>query len=176
MARKCVLTQDALSDILSSVDLDLYINKTNDKFRGEKQKGKTCYAHASAAVMHLAMKRIIRRDGGYPKFSDLRDILIAKYDKDDKSTEEILREICPKYHLQCQTVDAIGAMKAISAKRPVVVTFRLTGAQWDQFEKFYRENPRGILTRSYLGIFVITLQILTELASSLHREWIEKLV
>ena len=152
MARNCVLTQDALSGVLSSVNLDLYINETNDKFRGEKQKGKTCYAHASAAVMHLAMKRIIRRDGGYPEFSDLRDILIAKYDKDDKSTEEILKEICPEYRLRCRTVDASGAMRAICENRPVVVTFHWTGAQWDQFKKFYRnrENSRQILTRSYL--------------------------
>ena len=41
-------------------------------------------------------------------------------------------------------------MEAICANRPVVVTFRLTGAQWDQFKKFYRENSRGTLTRSYL--------------------------
>ena len=150
MARNCVLSQDALSGVLSSVDLDVYINQTNDEFRGEKQQGKTCYAHASAAVMHLAMKRIIGRDGGYPEFSDLRDRLIAEYGKLGKSTEKVLEEICPEYRLRCRTVDANGAMKAICENRPVVVTFRLTGAQWDQFKKFYRENGRGILTRSYL--------------------------
>ena len=150
MARECVLTQDALSGVLSSVDLDLYINRTNDDFGAKEQDGKTCYANASAAVMHLAMKRIIGRDGGYPEFSDLRDRLIAEYGKQGKSTEKVLEEICPEYRLQCRTVDANGAMEAICENRPVVVTFRLTGAQWDQFKKFYRENSRGILTRSYL--------------------------
>ena len=152
MARNCVLSQDALSGVLSSVDLDVYINQTNDEFRGQKQQGKTCYAHASAAVMHLAMKRIIGRDGGYPEFSDLRDRLIAEYGKHGKSTEKVLEEICPEYRLRCRTVDANGAMKAICENRPVVVTFRLTGAQWYQFKKFYkyRENKRGMLTRSYL--------------------------
>ena len=152
MARECVLTQDALSGLLSSVDLDIYINQTNDKFRGLKQQGKTCYAHASAAVMHLAMNRIIGRDGGYPAFSDLRERLIAKYGKHGESTEKVLKEICPEYRLRCRTVDANGAMRAICENRPVVVTFYLTGAQWDQFIKFYkdRENKRGILTRSYL--------------------------
>ena len=76
--------------------------------------------------------------------------MIAKYGKHRESTEKVLEEICPEYRLQCRTVDANGAMKAICENRPVVVTFRLTGAQWDQFEKFYRENSRGILTRSYL--------------------------
>ena len=150
MIREGVLSQDVLSDLLTSVDLDLYINYLNDSFGAKKQQGKTCCAHASTAVMHLAMKRIIGRDGGYPEFYDLRDRLIAKYDKHGVSTEKVLKEICLEYRLQCQTVDATGAMEAISAKRPVVATFHLTGAQWDQFRKFYDENPRGILTRSYL--------------------------
>ncbi|XP_044182298.1 uncharacterized protein LOC122963071 [Acropora millepora] len=150
MAKRAVLSQDALSGVLSSVDLDLYINRTNDGFGAKRQHGGTCYANASAAVMHLAMKRIFGRYGGYPDFFKLRKKLIAKYGEDGASTKKVLEEICPEYRLQCQTVDAIGAMEAISAKRPVVVTFKLTGAQWDQFKKFYKENPRGILTRSYL--------------------------
>ena len=154
MAKNCVLSQDALSGVLSSVDLDLYINRTNDGFGAKRQHGGTCYANASAAVMHLAMKRIFGRDGGYPDFFELREKLIAKYHnqsgKKGASTKKVLKEICPKYRLQCQRVYANGAMEAICANRPVVVTFRLTGAQWDQFDKFYDENPRGILTRSYL--------------------------
>ena len=150
MAKNSVLSQDVLSDVLSSVDLDVYINQANDGFGAKKQHGGTCYANASAAVMHLAMKRIIGRDGGYPDFFDLRARLIAKYGEHGESPKKVLKEICPEYRLRCQTVDAIGAMKAICAKKPVVVTFHLTGAQWDQFEKFYEENPRGILTRSYL--------------------------
>ncbi|XP_067024616.1 uncharacterized protein [Acropora muricata] len=150
MARQAVLSQDLLSDLLASVNLDLYINYLNDNFEAKRQHGATSYANAAAAVMHLAMKRIIGRDGGYPDFFELRKKLIAKYGEHGASTNKVLQEICPEYRLQCQTVDAIGAMEAISAKRPVVVTFHLTGAQWDQFVKFYDENPRGILTRSYL--------------------------
>ncbi|XP_067024555.1 uncharacterized protein [Acropora muricata] len=150
MARKGVLSKDVLLDLLASVDLDLYINRVNDSFGAKTQHGGTSYANAAAAVMHLAMQRIIGRDGGYPDFFELREKLIAKYGEEGASTKEVLKEMCPEYRLQCQTVDAIGAMEAISAKRPVVVTFHLTGAQWDQFGKFYDENPRGILTRSYL--------------------------
>ncbi|XP_015778868.1 PREDICTED: uncharacterized protein LOC107356762 isoform X1 [Acropora digitifera] len=150
MARKAVLSQDVLSDLLASVDLDVYIKQVNDSFGVKRKQGGTSYANASAAVMHLAMKRIIGRDGGYPDFFELREKLIAKCGREGASTKEVLKEMCPEYRLQCQTVDATGAMKAISAKRPVVATFHLTGAQWDQFDKFYKENPRGILTRSYL--------------------------
>ena len=152
MARECVLSQDALSGVLSSVDLDLYINRTNDGFGAKQQDEKTCFANVSAAVMHLAMKRIFRRDGGYPDFFELREKLIAKYGIKGASTKKVLEEICPEYRLQCKRVYANGAMEAICANRPVVVTFRLTGAQWDQFKKFYeyRENSRRILTRSCL--------------------------
>ena len=139
-----------LSDLLSSVDLDVYISRLNDSFGAKTQRGGTSYANAAAAVMHLAMKRIIGRDGGYPDFFELREKLIAKYGEDGAFTKNVLEEMCPDYRLQCQTVNAIGAMEAISAKRPVVATFHLTGAQWDQFVKFYCKNPRGILTRSYL--------------------------
>ena len=150
MAKKGVLRQDVLSDLLSSVDLDVYINQVNDGFGAKRQHGGTCYANASAAVMHLAMKRIIGRDGCYPDFFDLRGRLIDKCGEHGARTNDVLKDICPDYRLQCQAVDPISAMKAISAKRPVVATFHLTGAQWDQFEQFYDENPRGVLTRSFL--------------------------
>jgi len=150
MAKKGVLSQDALSDMLSTVDLDLYINKSNDRFGAKRQHGGTCYANASAAVLHLAMMRIKGRDGGYPDFFELRSELIAKYGEDGAPTMKVLIEVCPKYRLRCKEVDAVGAMKAVSAKRPVVAIFYLSGAQWDQFSQFYKENRKGILTRSYL--------------------------
>ena len=150
MAKKGVLGQDALSNILSTVDLDLYINKSNDGFGAKEQDEKTCYANASAAVLHLAMKRIIGRDGGYPDFYELRHELIAKYGEKGAQTKKVLEEVCPKYRLKCKEVDAIGAMKAVSARQPVVARFYLSGAQWDQFSQFYEQKPKGILTRSYL--------------------------
>ena len=151
LAKNAVLSQDALSDALSSVDLDIYINKANEGFGAKTQYGGTCYANATAAVLHLAMKRIVRRDGGYPDFFELRRELIDKHGKDKARTMEVLEKICPKYRLQCQKVDAVGAMKAVSAKRPVVARFSLTEAQWDQFRQFYKKNPKGILTRAYLN-------------------------
>ena len=150
MAKNGVLSQDALSDILSSVDLDIYLNQACEGFGAKRQHGGTCYANASAAVLHLAMKRIIGRDGGYPDFFELRRILIAIYGRHGAPTIKVLNEVCPTYRLQCQKVDAIDAMKAVSEKRPVVARFYLSGAQWDQFYQFYEENPKGILTRSYL--------------------------
>ena len=151
MAKRAVLSQDALSEILSDVDLDLYINKSNKRLKPTPKVNGTCYAHAAAAVMHLAMKRIIGRVGGYPDFDELREKLITKYGEEEASTIQFLTEVCPEYRLKCKRVDAIKAIKAISEKRPVVATFHLTGAQWDRFFQFYEENGKGILTKSYLN-------------------------
>ena len=64
-----VLTsRDSLSDVLSSVSLDLYINHIRQDFEAPLQIGGTCYANAAAAVLHLAMHRIVGRDHGYPNF------------------------------------------------------------------------------------------------------------
>jgi hypothetical protein len=37
------------------------------------QIGGTCYAHATSAVMHMAMHRIKGRTNGYPELSDIRN-------------------------------------------------------------------------------------------------------
>lgn len=60
--------------MLSTVDLDLYINKAKDWFEAKRQDEETCYANASAAVLHLAVKCIIhvKPGGRYPDFFELR--------------------------------------------------------------------------------------------------------
>ncbi|XP_068678865.1 uncharacterized protein [Montipora foliosa] len=147
MAKRAVLSQDALSDVLSEIDLNVYINRANKRFKPTTQKGETCFAHASAAVMHLAIKR---RIGECPKFDDLVEELVTKHGKKGAPVFDVLREECPKYRLKCRRVDTVKAKRAISEKRPVVATFFLTGAQWDLFDQFYEENGKGILTKSDL--------------------------
>ena len=153
MAKLAVLSQDALSDYLSDVHIHIYLHGANDELVPTKQTRSTCYAHASATVMHLVMKnRILGRDGGHPPgFAELKTKLISKYGEDGARTFKVLTEICEEYGLRCKWVDANGAKTAILEKRPVVATFYLTGAQWDQFVQFYKEKRKGILTKSYLN-------------------------
>ncbi|CAH1786821.1 unnamed protein product [Owenia fusiformis] len=162
LARNVVCSQDALADALASVTLDVYVNKCNPKedpraltgFAAQRQEDGTCYANASAAVMHLSMHRIVGREGGYPEFIDLRDKIITGYGKDGANTLQVLQAFCPKCRLQCKNLgnDVLAAMKAITEKRPVVARFRLTEPEWELFSAFYRANPRGILSRSDLDI------------------------
>ena len=43
-------------------------------------------------------------------------------------------------------VDENEARKAVMKTRPCVAKFHLSGQQWGNFCKFYRNNPTGILT------------------------------
>jgi len=151
-AKNCVCSQDALADVLSSVSLDIYINKANKGFSPKQQEGNTCYAVASAIVMHLAMMRIVGREGGCPDFYEIRDELIKKYGVQKGNVFEVLCDFCPKYRLQCKNTDERGAMAAVVEKRPVVAIFQLSRDEWSSFYSFYERNPRGILTRNDLNI------------------------
>ena len=119
--------------MLSTVDLDLYINKSNDGFGAKEQDQRTCYASTctSATVLHLAMKHIIGQDGNYPDFYELRCELIAKYGKHEASTKRVLEEVCMSRISSgvqkgrcCWCYDS-----SISAKGPVVARLYLSGAQ-----------------------------------------------
>ena len=140
---------DALVDILKKVPLASYINHTNAGFEPKEQIGGTCYANAVAAVFHLAMHRIVGRKGGYPDFSDIRDVrLIPEYGMNGAYTESVLKKVCPEYRLRFQEVDEIHARQALNHRRPLVATFVLYDEQWDKFKEFYHTSPKAILQKS----------------------------
>ena len=147
LAKKVVGSSEAVSEFLVSVNLDICISQTTSDFEAKDQgKDETCYAFASAAILHMAMKRIHGRDGGHPKFEELKEEMILEYGKKSASTKNVLEKIFPKYRLQCRKVPVKEAKEAICEKRPVVARFRLTDEEWEVFEDFYKANPTGILT------------------------------
>ena len=141
---------DALVDILEKVDLATYINQMNADFVPKKQIGGTSYANAIAAVFHLAMRRIVGREGGYPDFYELREHFIDKYGIDGAYTVQVLKEMCPDYRLHFKEVNETGARQAINHRRPVVATFFLYDEEWDWFIHFYENTPGGVLKASDL--------------------------
>ncbi len=135
----------------------MYINQTRDSHYdtpklSQDEEGGVCYAHALATVMHLAMKRIHSRKGGYPDFYQLKDDLIKEYGTEGANTEWVLAETCPRYRLHFKKVDETEAMQAIVAKRPCVAKFRLSLSEWDTFNGFFGENPTKILSKQELNI------------------------
>jgi len=101
--------------------------------------------------MHLATKRIVGREGGYPGFFKIRDELISMHGTEGAVVGEVLKEVCPKYRLQYQKTEEGSALKAVVEKRPVIARFCLSDAEWRAFSEFYDRNPRGILRKSDLG-------------------------
>ena len=156
VARNVVCCQDALSDMLASVNIDFYINQEVKDCKAKLQEGDTCAANAAATVIHLSMTRIRGREGGCPDFCTLRDEIVKQFDVEKYPkgvpTIHVLQKMCPKYRLRCKRVDYKGAMKAVASSRPVVATFRLTEREWDKFEDFYESNPKGILTKKEIDI------------------------
>ena len=156
VARNVVCCQDALSDMLASVNIDFYINQEVKDCKAKLQEGDTCAVNAVATVLHLSLTRIRGREGGCPDFCTLRDEIVKEFDveKYQKGVPiiHVLQKMCPKYRLRCKRVDYKGAMKAVASSRPVVATFRLTEKEWDKFEDFYESNPKGILTTKEIDI------------------------
>ena len=154
VARDVVYSQDALSQMLAVVDLHLYINQQLEGYEAKlKQKGATCYANAAATILHLSMKQILGREGGCPDFYKLREEFTNRFrSRDGDNTFHVLQKMCPKYRMRCQKVDLKGAMEAITSSRPVVATFQLTDPEWKRFGNFFKNDPKGILTKAEIDI------------------------
>ena len=152
VARNVVCCQFALSGFLASVALDLHINQEVKCYKAKRKQGASCCVNAAATVLHLSMKRILGREGGYPNFYKIKEDIINRFESNRANTILVLQTMCPKYRLHCKEVNLEGAMKAVTSSRPVVATFRLTGNEWDRFKEFYKINPKGILTKKDIGI------------------------
>ena len=136
---------DALIDILASVSVADYINVKNSEFKPKDQSGKTCYANAIAAVYHLAMCRIVDREGGVPKFEEiLQDVTI--FDENvGGNTKFVLEKTCSKYGLKFTEVDEKHARIALNERRAVVARFAFNHRQKRKFGEFFMNNRSDIL-------------------------------
>ena len=143
---------DALVHMLGRVSLATYINQNNDEFEAQQQIGATCYANATAAVFHLAMHRIVDREGGIPEFRTIRRRIIREYGKEGANTEVVVAKVCPEYRLRCRKVDKNGARQAINERRPVVARFSWKDKQEEMFKEFYKRSPKAILSANDIAV------------------------
>lgn len=73
---------DVLLDILGKVNADSFINEKHVSVcRNPSDQGDQgiCYAHAVAAVTHMALIRIVDREGGCPSIKPIRDRTLQAY-------------------------------------------------------------------------------------------------
>ncbi|KAL5045930.1 hypothetical protein BDW71DRAFT_214856 [Aspergillus fruticulosus] len=119
----------------------------------------SCYAHAIAAVLHMALRRIRGREHGYPKMEDIRNGILTKFPSKPhgQNTKMVLTEAISWYPpLQFDEVDEKGARQAVLRRRPVLATFRLSESGWTAFCKHFEATVptrKTVLTRAHMAAY-----------------------
>lgn len=140
---------DVLLDILGKVNADSFINdKHVSVCRNPSDQGDQgiCYAHAVAAVAHMALIRIVGREGGCPSIRTIRDRILQAFPAHSEGYPviQVLTEVAKWYRpLRFNEVDENGARQAVLRRRPVLTTFRLSKAGWRAFGQHFGQ-PHNI--------------------------------
>lgn len=150
---------DALLDIVGRLSLDEYVNDSHIVTRNNPSNqgdSATCYAHAIAAVIHMALLRI-ERNGRCPTIEEIRERIQHEFPPDEhgRDAEEVLETAVQWYRLRYQEVDEIEARQAVLHRRPVLTTFRLSKEGWEKFcNHFIQERTRrSMLTEADMQLY-----------------------
>ncbi|KAL4748441.1 hypothetical protein BDW72DRAFT_214824 [Aspergillus terricola var. indicus] len=137
---------DALLDLIGRFGLDSFINEehvSTCKKPSDQGEELTCYAHAIAAVVNMALLRIVRRaDALPPSIETIRTRILEKFEPGPHGgpTEEVLKQACDWYDLRYNPVSEHGARKAVFRRRPVLATFRLSSKGWEAFSSHFTQR------------------------------------
>lgn len=136
---------DALLDILGRVDLDAYINDRHiQTWNNPSDQGQTgtCYAHAAAGILHMALTRIVDREGGCPSIPQIRERILIEFPAgpEGQVAEEVLNTAITWYRpLRMRKVNVADARQAILHRRPVLATFLLSKRGWKKFSNHFQD-------------------------------------
>ncbi|CAF3621899.1 unnamed protein product [Fusarium graminearum] len=137
---------DALLYIIGRIHFDDYIDNAHLNIRrqpSDQGKAAVCYAHATASVVHMALLRIVSRDGGVPSFHQIRTRILTRFPEtvEGRYAVDVLTEACKWYlPLQFHEVDENQARQAVLRRRPVLATFNLSKSGWEEFSKHFHDN------------------------------------
>lgn len=157
---------DELLDILGRWNLDQYVEYEQGRTRNSpsRQSGGTCYAHATAAVVYMALHRIVGRVEGYPTIREIRTDIMGKVPWHSSgwkfsdfltllttwSPDPNATDLGTGYRpLRFQEVDVTGARHAVIRRRPVLATFQLSEDGWKAFEKHF-ESSKSTLDHQHM--------------------------
>jgi hypothetical protein len=115
-----------------------------------------CYAHATAAVLHMALLRIYAREGGCPSITEIRSKILKYFPSkpDGESVLEVLKKAMDWYQPLCfRMVDEEGARQAVLHRRPVLATFWMEGSGWNTLSTHfeYMATSDSILTGAHMA-------------------------
>jgi hypothetical protein len=150
---------DALLDILGRVHLDAHIDDEHVrtcKNPSDQEQSSTCYAHATAAVLHMALLRIIGREGGCPSIAKIRRRILKAFPPGPhgRNLNKVLKQAVGWYRpLRFRLVDEDSARQAILHRRPVLATFRLSKPGWKAFGDYFETDTSrcSILTEAHMA-------------------------
>ncbi|KAH6847118.1 hypothetical protein B0I37DRAFT_430400 [Chaetomium sp. MPI-CAGE-AT-0009] len=135
---------DAVLDVVGRTSHDSFINDEHVlRCRDPSNRGDsdTCHAHAIAAVIHMALLRIVGRENGYPSIEEIRKRIEDELPS-GRSTLEALRAATTWYPpLRFRRVDEDGARQAVLRWRPALTTFHLSKSGWGEFAEHFKERP-----------------------------------
>ena len=150
--------KDFINKIIGNTLLDKIIDENYIKqFNSVSQEGSRCWAWALSEVIYLASTRVFGRK--IKKFDEILE-QIKKDEKtyNDKSKEsqgrpvfKMAEKYLKLYKLRGKLVSPEEAKKAVLKGRPCLCGFYLDGPKWDKFSEFFRENPKGILTKKIIN-------------------------
>ena len=150
---------DFLLNNIGNIELKTYLNNSIDNFGPKSQILSTCYAYASATAIHLTL---INREGAeaqlkYP-FEEIKNNFINRHGYTGfhgDNIEDLFNPELKKYNLKFKEVDESKARDAIRNKLLCVVTFFDKNIINRKYNKFFKENPKGILTKEKLDKIVV---------------------
>ncbi|KAH7009769.1 hypothetical protein EDB80DRAFT_713833 [Ilyonectria destructans] len=137
---------NAVLDFVGRINLDAYISDAHiltHKNPSDQEDKMTCYAHATAAVLYMALLRVVGREGGYPSIEDLRHRIEMEFPPGPhgRSVEEVLEKATNSAWcrpLLFREVDVKGARDAVLRRRPVLTTFDLSKPGWQSFSQHFQ--------------------------------------
>lgn len=119
-------------------------NKVNTNHTISKQKGGTCYAHASAHAIIETESRIFGR------LPECHHVLVKeikkKYGTSGGNTYKVLQQECAKRQLKCRSLTGSEEAWDIveGKKRVIVASFYLNEGQWIEMGNFFKEYPDSV--------------------------------
>lgn len=143
-----IVSRVRLDESVGKAYVGIYSNPSN------QGTAPTCYAHATAAVVHLALLRIVGRRGGHPAMQEIRERIEAAFPppaEDVRDMAVVLREATRWYPpLQFCEINEDAARQAVLRRRPVLASFVLSQPGWqtfcEHFEARELPQPRPVLT------------------------------
>jgi hypothetical protein len=147
--KKNELGNISVENVVARVNYEKYINAFNDKLSPQRQESGTCYANATATVIHISLSKIFSRE--VDDFFTIRKNIITKYGYHGGNCERVLTDFCSKekYNLKFKKVSEEEAKIAVDAKRPQIFVFALYDDEWETFSQFFKDHPCGILKKEH---------------------------